>query len=153
MALALRHKSSHTFVFSTEAPEGERGETKTVNKNHTIRKISAFGVAATMLGGALLGPLAGAAQAQSARQKDKNLMRNLGIGLGAAAVWQATKGKTTNALILGAGAAYAGKKYEDARKAQAKENSTRRVYRYSNGKQIGYYTYRGNKRISYTRLR
>ena len=88
----------------------------------SFRKITALGVAATTLGGSLFA-LAGPAAAQSARQKDKNLMRNIGMGLGAAAVWQATKGKTTNALILGAGAAYAGKKYEDARKAQNKENS------------------------------
>jgi len=94
-------------------------------KGTTHRKITALGVAATMMGGSLFA-LAGPAAAQSARQKDKNLMRNIGMGLGAAAVWQATKGKTTNALILGAGAAYAAKKYEDARKAQNREKSRRR---------------------------
>ena len=74
---------------------------------------------ALALGAAAAGPVA----AQSDRQKDKNTMRNLGIGLGAAAAHQVLKGKTTNALILGAGAAYAGKKYEDARKAQRKEDA------------------------------
>jgi hypothetical protein len=102
-----------------------------------------------LMGAAAAGPAA----AQTSRQKDKNLMRNLGIGLGAAAAHQAIKGKTTNALILGAGAAYSGKKYEDARKAQRKENSTRRVYRYRNGKRVGYYRYQGNKYLGYTRLR
>ena len=65
----------------------------------------------------------GPAEAQTGRQGDKNNMRNLAIGLGALAAHQATQGKTTNALALGAGAAYAVKKYEDARKAQSRENS------------------------------
>ena len=85
------------------------------------RGLAALAIAATVVGG-----IAGPAAAQSSRQKDKNLMRNLGIGLGAAAVHQAVKGKTTNAVVLGAGAAYAGKKYEDARKAQNREKSRRR---------------------------
>lgn len=99
------------------------------------------------------------AVAQTNRQKDKNNMRNLGIGLGAAAAHQAIKGKGTNALILGAGAAYSAKKYEDARKAQSKENSrryyrsgTRRVYKYSNGKRVGYYNVTNGKRGAYHRL-
>ena len=75
-----------------------------------------------VMASAVVGPAA----AQDSRQKDKNNMRNLGIGLGAAAAHQALKGKSTNALILGAGAAYAGKKYEDARKAQSEDNSWRR---------------------------
>lgn len=45
-------------------------------------------------------------------------MRNLGLGLGAAALDSAKNGRVGDALALGAGAAYAGKKYEDARKAQ-----------------------------------
>ncbi len=104
--------------------------------------------------------VAGPAAAQ-ARQRDKNNMRNLGIGLGAAAVHQAIKGKKTNAIILGAGAAYSAKKYEDARKAQNRDNARRysrsrgnyRVYRYSNGKRIGYYQYRNCKRTGYHSLR
>lgn len=64
------------------------------------------------------------ASAQSSRQKDKNNMRNLGVGLGAAAVYEAVNRRTTNAVVLGAGAAYAAKKYEDARKAQNRENGS-----------------------------
>jgi hypothetical protein len=52
------------------------------------------------------------------RQEDKNLMRNLGLGLGVAALNEARKGNTKNAVLLGAGAVYAGKKYEDQRRAQ-----------------------------------
>ncbi len=91
-------------------------------------------VVAAGLSAVLLGGIAPAARAQrpatpEARQKDKNLMRNLGIGLGALAAQQAAKGSTTSALVLGAGAAYAGKKYEDARKAQSRDDD-RRLGRY-----------------------
>lgn len=74
---------------------------------------------------------AGPAVAQDNRQRDKNTMRNLGTGLGAAAVVEALRGKGTHAILLGAGAAYSAKKYEDARKAQSRENNTnrRRYYR------------------------
>ena len=100
------------------------------------------------------------AVAQGARQKDKNNMRNLGTALGAAAIYKGVKGDPKTALILGAGAAYAGKKYEDARKAQRKENTRRysrsgsyRVYRYRNGKRVGYYRYVNGKRVGYVALR
>jgi hypothetical protein len=105
---------------------------------------TAVGLALTMAAALVAGP----ASAQSNRQKDKNNMRNLGVGLGAVAAHQALKGKGTNALILGAGAAYAGKKYEDARKAQRREDSRRysrsrrssKSYaRSSNGRKVGYY--------------
>ena len=76
------------------------------------------------------------AMAQSSRQKDKNNMRNLGTVLGAAAASKVLKGDTKTGLVLGAGAAYAGKKYEDARKAQRKE--TQRRYSQSRGKKVGY---------------
>ena len=69
------------------------------------------------------------AHAQDSRQRDKNNMRNLGIALGAIAAQQVLKGNTTSGAVLGAGAAYAGKKYEDARKAQGEENRDRRYYR------------------------
>ena len=85
-----------------------------------------------------------------ARQKDKNNMRNLGLGLGALAVHKTLKGDTKTGLLLGAGAAYAGKKYEDQRKAQ----KTWRKTRYnSRGKKIGYYQMRGNKRVRYVSYR
>ncbi|MGC4043962.1 MAG: hypothetical protein QM758_09210 [Armatimonas sp.] len=91
----------------------------------------------------------GVSLAQSARQKDKNNMRNLGLGLGAAAVYKSIKGDPKSALVLGAGAAYAGKKYEDQRKKQSKENTWRK-YRYnSKGKKVGYYLMRGNHRVRY----
>ncbi len=90
----------------------------------------AAGLSAVTLGG-----IVPAARAQrpsatpEARQKNKNLLRNLGIGLGALAAQQASKGNTTSAVVLGAGAAYAGKKYEDARKAQSRDDN-RRLGRY-----------------------
>lgn len=114
----------------------------------------ASAVAVVMTVGTLVVGFAPAAMAQKDRQKDKNNMRNLGIGLGALAAHQAIKGKGTNAIIAGAGAAYAGKKYEDSRKAQARESGreTRR-YRYRDGKKVGYYKYRGSKQVGYYRLR
>ena len=89
-----------------------------------------------------------------ARQRDKNNMRNLGIGLGAVAAHQAIKGKTTNALVLGAGAALAAKKYEDQRKSQGKVSRSRVTYvpRYRNGRKVGYYRYQNGRRLGYTRL-
>ena len=88
----------------------------------------------------------GGSFAQSKRQKDKNNMRNLGLGLGALATHKALKGDRKSALILGAGAAYAGKKYEDQRKAQR----TWRKYRHnSRGKKVGYYLMRGEHRVRY----
>jgi hypothetical protein len=107
--------------------------------------VTATGLALVMASVALV---AGPVAAQSSRQKDKNNMRNLGVGLGAVAAHQALKGKTTNALVLGAGAAYAGKKYEDSRKAQRRENerrysrsrrSSKSYARSSNGRKVGYY--------------
>lgn len=104
----------------------------------------------------------------SARQTDKNNMRNLGIGLGAAAAYELLKGKTTTGLVLGAGAAYAAKKYDDERKAQAKDaeydrydrynhyerndrrdHTSYRTYRYQNGERIGYDQYENGRRVSY----
>jgi hypothetical protein len=64
------------------------------------------------------------ARAQSKKFGDKDTMRVAGIALGALAAHQALKGKTTNALILGAGAAYAGKRYEDARKAGSRNRDS-----------------------------
>ena len=123
-------------------------------KTTNFQSKMASAVAVVVTASALLMGGAPAAMAQGSRQKDKNNMRNLGIGLGALAAHQAIKGKGTNAIIAGAGALYAGKKYEDARKAQSKENSreTRR-YRYRNGKKVGYYKYRGGKQVGYYKLR
>ena len=78
-----------------------------------------------LTGLALIG-LLGTSWAQSGRpttrQDDKNAMRNLGSGLGAAALNSARNGRIGDAIVLGAGAALAGKKYEDARKAQSDES-------------------------------
>jgi len=88
---------------------------------------TACGIAATLS----LMPLTLPAMAQEAdnkqegRQTDKNNMRNLGIGLGSAAILQAIRGKHTEALILGAGAAYAGKKAVDQNKAQQRNDQER----------------------------
>ena len=86
---------------------------------------------------------------EKARQDDKNLMRNLGTGLGAIAVERALKGKTNDALIAGAAAAYAGKKYEDDRKKQARES---RKWVFRHGKKVGYYPIRHGKRCKFVRL-
>jgi len=50
-----------------------------------------------------------------------NGKKNTAIGLGAIAAQQLLSGKTTNGLLLGAGAAYAYKKYEDAAKAEKRQ--------------------------------
>lgn len=87
--------------------------------------------------------------AQRTRQDDKNLMRNLGVGLGAAAVHKAMQGKHKEAVLYGAAAAYAGKKYEDRRK----EQRVWRRYRHKNGKRVGYWLMRGERRLRYVSLR
>ena len=102
---------------------------------------------------ALLGAVAAPTLAQTSRQKDKNNMRNLGSVLGGAAAYKALKGDWKSGLVLGAGAAYSGKKYEDARKAQGRENnSVARRYVYKNGKRVGYYKMQNGKRLGYVRL-
>jgi len=60
------------------------------------------------------------------RQQDKNNMRNLGTGLGAAGAAAVLKGKTGTGLVLGAGAALAAKKYDDQRKAQQRSEAAAR---------------------------
>lgn len=55
--------------------------------------------------------------------------KNTTIALGAVTIHQALKGKTTNALVLGAGTAYAYKRYKDARKDEKRRASARRYYR------------------------
>lgn len=115
--------------------------------------IAALMTVAAMAGSAVPASASGLSQLLGrdgkGRQSDKNTMRNLGIGLGAAAAYSALKGKGTQALVLGAGAAYSAKKYEDARKAQSKENNREnRRYRYNNGNgnRDGYrYSYRNRR--------
>jgi hypothetical protein len=81
----------------------------------TTTKIAAIATAAATMGTMML---SGPAFAQSSQQKNKNNMRNIGIVAGVLAGHELLHGKTRNGLLLGAGALYAGKKYEDARKAQ-----------------------------------
>jgi hypothetical protein len=77
-----------------------------------------------VLAGILVSSLAlpGTAYASSKGRK------NTAIALGAIAVHQLLTGKTTNGLIAGAGAAYAYKRYEDARKDEKRRD---RYSRYS----------------------
>ncbi len=97
------------------------------------------GGAILMLGASLLAPLAAHAGADG--------RKNTAIALGAAAAYELLlKHHTTTGLVLGAGAAYAGKRYEDARKQESR-NRDRNYYRngspygYSNN---GYYDNNGN---------
>jgi hypothetical protein len=116
-----------------------------------FKKLIAGVASLTVLAGGLIAP--NAALAQTPRQKDKNNMRNLGLGLGAAAAYEAINKRGTHALVLGAGAVYAGKKYEDARKAQKKDNRVTRRYVYQKGKRVGYYKMQNGRRIGYVRFR
>ncbi|MBW3625602.1 MAG: hypothetical protein KY468_19585 [Armatimonadetes bacterium] len=65
---------------------------------------------------------AGAAFAGSKGRKNTTLL------LGAATIHQALKGKTTNAVVLGAGTAYSYKRYRDARKAEKRRQRATRYY-------------------------
>lgn len=93
-----------------------------------MKKIIGATSAAFLLAGSLFATPAMAQRGNSQNQSvqnNKNLMRNLGIGLGAAAVYEATRGHGTNALILGAGAGLAGTQYEKYRKEQSRNNDWR----------------------------
>lgn len=104
----------------------------------------------TLLSVTLLLPLSASfAQSAAEKQRDKNLMRNLGVGLGAAALDKAVKGKHKDAAILGAAAALAGKKYEDQRKSQKEWRS----YQTKRGKKVGYWIMRGNTKVRYVALK
>jgi len=71
-------------------------------------------------------------------QTDKNNMRNLGIGLGAVAAYELLNGKTGAGVLLGAGAAYAAKKYNDDRKEQSQNNRDWERYRYQREREHDY---------------
>ncbi len=118
-----------------------------------IARLTAVAMTLVLVGGVVT-PNAAYAQSKKdkARQKDKNLMRNLGVGAGAAAVYEGLHGRTTNAVVIGAGAALAGKKYEDSRKAQRREGGTYKVYRYRSGKRVGYTQFVNNRRSGYHRI-
>jgi hypothetical protein len=138
---------------------------------NTLRYVTsvliAGGMSLTLLAGPLARPAAAddigstiikAVGGSNSRQGEKNAYRNIGIGLGAAAAYEAINGRGTHALILGAGAAYSAKKYEDARKAQNRENSyqnaswyrneyRRETYRHKHhhGHAYGHYKHHGDR--------
>ena len=76
--------------------------------------------------------------------------KNTTIGLGAAAVHQAVKGKKTNAVVLGAGTAYAYKRYRDARKSEKRRERAARARAYRSRTAYGAASTR-TRRVSTTR--
>jgi len=80
------------------------------------------------LGAVLAGALASSFAFPGAASASANGRKNTALALGAIAVQQLLTGKTTNGLIAGAGAAYAYKRYEDARKDERRYD---RYNRYS----------------------
>lgn len=99
-------------------------ENDTRRRRHSLTALVAG--AATLTAALASGPAASAQDdREKARQNDKNNMRNLRNGLGGVAILEALRGRSANALILGAGAIYGHKKYEDARKAQEREEAER----------------------------
>jgi hypothetical protein len=54
---------------------------------------------------------------------------NTTYALGAATIFSLLKGKTTQGLILGAGTAYAYKRYNDSKKSERRRASAARYYR------------------------
>jgi hypothetical protein len=64
----------------------------------------------------------------SAAWASSNGRRNTAIVLGAATLHQALHHKTTNALVLGAGTAYAIKRYNDKRKEERRRHARRTTY-------------------------
>lgn len=95
---------------------------------------------ATCFATATLSPIAMASDAQ----KQKNDWRNIGAGAAAAALLGLKNHDALVTVIGAAGAAYAGKKYEDERKAQAAEAARQaRYHRTTNGTNYtnGYHRY------------
>ena len=83
-------------------------------------------------------------------QASRSGRRNTAIGLGAAAVYELVRGDTTAGLVLGAGAAYGYKRYEDEKRYED------RYYRYDRGygRHDGYgsrYDYRPVRHDEYRR--
>jgi len=80
-------------------------------------------------GFAMISMAAGTMVPSNIAHASANGKKNTAIGLGAIAAQQLLSGKTTNGLVLGAGAAYAYKKYEDAAKDEKREKRAE-AYRY-----------------------
>jgi hypothetical protein len=87
----------------------------------TVAAFAALGV---------IGPATVPARADSADniQKQKNDWRNLGIGAGAIALHGAVRGNGLETVLGAAGAAYAGKRYEDTRRQQDEMQRQRQRY-------------------------
>jgi hypothetical protein len=62
--------------------------------------------------------------------------------LGAAAIYSMLEGKTTQGLILGAGTAYAYKRYQDARKGERRRSRYYVTRSYRSPRHARYYRYR-----------
>lgn len=116
-------------------------------RNKGIAAIAASALA-IIVGGGLLTPGIASAQTskEKSRQNNKNLMRNLTIGLGAAAVYEGLKGHNTNALVLGAGAAVTGTQYEKERKSQSRDNDRYGYGNYGDYRNDGSYRNNGDYR-------
>src|SRR5262249_19185365 len=99
------------------------------------KRVFASGVAATVMGGALMESIPAIAQdslsrASHHRQKKKNEWRNLAIGAGAVGIYGLAKGDTGLAAAGLAGAAYSGHRYEQDRKSQSRIDRARRARYY-----------------------
>jgi hypothetical protein len=98
---------------------------------NTVKTLKIMGVVALSVLGFSLSTTSAHAQKLTLKmtsQESKNLMRNMGLGLATGAIDAAKQGKTDKALLLGAGAALSGKKYEDHRHAQQKQEQKRKYY-------------------------
>lgn len=82
--------------------------------------------------------------APMAAQASSKGRRNTALVGTAAAVYLLAKGKTTQGLAVGAGSAYAWKRYNDARKAETRKKYYRSGYKrgYNNGKRYAYNRHR-----------
>ena len=116
----------------------------------TLGLLAAFGTTA-------MAPAAVLADNDSARQQNKNLMRNLAIGGAAIAGYGLLSHNNTLALLGAAGGALAGSQYEKARHNQSVDQSRddSRYYRHNGGdyenyggrdnnRDGGYRSYRAN---------
>ena len=82
-----------------------------------------------MAGMLALGVTAGTLSALPA-QASTSGRRNTALGLGAAAVYELVRGDTTTGLVLGAGAAYGYKRYEDEKRYEDRYGFYDRRYGY-----------------------
>ncbi|MDQ2798833.1 MAG: hypothetical protein M3Y13_04215, partial [Armatimonadota bacterium] len=114
-------------------------------------------VKSTMMGwgGALL-VMGGLTLAPSTARAGADGKKNTALAVGAAALYELLNHKTTEGLVLGAGAAYAAKQYEDSRHAESQKKNRSRYYERgygsngygSNGYDSGDYDTSGNSNDS-----